>query len=109
MSKLLITAISFTVLFVTSVIAGALGSHTDAYNCKYVTEAKVLVQDHEKYASAAYEIKYDDGTRGYVDDLDIDAPSGLKFGSACDTMFQWGFPFEWTNREVKVEPVVKES
>lgn len=94
-------------LFAASVVVSFLGSRTIHYNCKYVNKMNVLVADHEKYMSAAYEIDYNDNTKGYVSALDEYAAQGIDRGAVCETVWSWGFPYNFTNRNINDESSVR--
>lgn len=94
-------------LLAASVFRSAVGSETVSYQCKYITSVDVLVKDHEKYATALYALNYSDGTKGVTSDVDVFGPKGSERGVACKTIFQWGFPYEFTNRNVTDESSVR--
>lgn len=98
---------SIPALFLASVIVGALGSNTIHYQCKYVTSVTTEVPDTQKYATALYVIHYNDGTQGATSDIDNSGPSGVDRGSACKTVFNWGFPYSGTNRNIVDQSSVK--
>lgn len=90
-----------------AVFVGLIGGNTSQYQCKYVEKVEVLVADHEKYTDAAYAIHYSDGTIGADNNIGSNGPVGLSRGAVCRTVFNWGFPFSWTNRGVTDESVVR--
>lgn len=94
-------------LFLSSVVVGALGGNTIHYQCKYVDKVEVRVADHEKYATALYTIKYSDGTTGVTSDVDNSGPVGISKGTACKTVFNYGFPYQFTNHKIADESQVK--
>lgn len=96
-------------LLLLSIVVGALGGDTVHYQCKYVDSVEVKVADHEKYADAAYAIHYSDGTVGADTTLGSNAPLGLDRGAVCKTIFEWGFPYSATNRNIADESSVKET
>lgn len=101
--------LALPILFVLSVAVSALGGNTAHYQCKYVESVKVAVADHEKYTDAAYTIQYSDGTVGAVNTLgEYDGAQGLKQGAVCKTVFNWGFPYSGTNRNVTDQSAVRE-
>jgi hypothetical protein len=97
-------------LFVASVIVGALGGDTTHYQCKYVNSIEVKVSDTSKYGDAAYLVHYSDGTIGGTSSLrgdDTNAPDGIENGVVCQTVFNWGWPYSFSNRDINNESLVK--
>lgn len=94
-------------LFLISVFVGALGGNTVNYQCKYIDNITPIVQDHGKYDTALYTIKYSDGTTGATSDIDNDGPRGAHSGTTCKTVFNYGFPYKSTNHNVVDESQVK--
>lgn len=89
-------------LLALSVLMGIFGSETTKYGCKYVDRIEVKVADTEKYADAVYVLHFKDGTTGASNSLGRDSgPQGIHRGEVCKTVFQWGWPYSFTNRDVK--------
>lgn len=107
-SKIAFTIAVIVALVIIGFFAALFGNHTTHYNCKYVDGVKVLVADKGKYDSALYELDYSDGTKGVTSDVDYET-DGAERGTVCQTVFQWGFPLQGTNRNVKDEPIVREQ